>query len=89
MGERAADPQNHFNLDNYEKLDLRAGLESKFGEVCAFADKLLNQTYDTYGFYSDPVARWPMALRHVVAPWAWATPTSSDLPLSSASRLLH
>ncbi|WP_237502257.1 TonB-dependent receptor, partial [Pseudomonas carnis] len=45
---RPADPQNHFNLDNYEKLDLRAGLESKFGEVYAFADNLLNQTYDTY-----------------------------------------
>ena len=56
VGERAADPQNHFNLDNYEKLDLRAGLESKFGEVYAFADNLLNQTYDTYGFYSEPVA---------------------------------
>ena len=56
VGERAADPQNHFNLDNYEKLDLRAGLESRFGEVYAFADNLLNQTYDTYGFYSDPVA---------------------------------
>ena len=27
VGERAADPQNHFNLDNYEKLDLRAGLQ--------------------------------------------------------------
>lgn len=56
VGERAADPQNHFNLDNYEKLDLRAGLESKLGEVYAFADNLLNQTYDTYGFYSNPVA---------------------------------
>jgi iron complex outermembrane recepter protein len=66
VGERAADPQNHFNLDNYEKLDLRAGLESRFGEVYAFADNLLNQTYDTYGFYSDPVAYGAPARRRTL-----------------------
>ncbi|MCR4537999.1 TonB-dependent receptor [Pseudomonas sp. 18.1.10] len=66
VGERAADPQNHFNLDNYEKLDLRAGLESRFGEVYAFADNLLNQTYDTYGFYSDPVAYGAPAQRRTL-----------------------
>ncbi|MBT2297507.1 TonB-dependent receptor [Pseudomonas fluorescens] len=66
VGGRAADPQNHFNLDNYEKLDLRAGLESKFGEVYAFADNLLNQTYDTYGFYSEPVAYGAPARRRTL-----------------------
>ncbi|MBV4495378.1 TonB-dependent receptor [Pseudomonas sp. SWRI12] len=66
VGERAADPQNHFNLDNYEKLDLRAGLESRFGEVYAFADNLLNQTYDTYGFYSEPVAYGAPARRRTL-----------------------
>ncbi|WP_238596114.1 MULTISPECIES: TonB-dependent receptor [unclassified Pseudomonas] len=66
VGERAADPQNHFNLDNYEKLDLRAGLESRFGEVYAYADNLLNQTYDTYGFYSDPVAYGAPAQRRTL-----------------------
>ncbi len=66
VGERAADPQNHFNLDNYEKLDLRAGLQSKFGEVYAYADNLLNQTYDTYGFYSDPVAYGAPARRRTL-----------------------
>lgn len=66
VGERAADPQNHFNLDNYEKLDLRAGLHSKFGEVYAYADNLLNQTYDTYGFYSDPVAYGAPARRRTL-----------------------
>ncbi len=66
VGERAADPQNHFNLDSYEKLDLRAGLESQFGEVYAFADNLLNQTYDTYGFYSDPVAYGAPARRRTL-----------------------
>lgn len=66
VGERAADPQNHFDLNNYEKLDLRAGLENKFGEVYAFADNLLNQTYDTYGFYSDPVAYGAPAQRRTL-----------------------
>lgn len=66
VGERAADPQNHFNLDNYEKLDLRTGLEGKFGEIYAFADNLLNQTYDTYGFYSAPVAYGAPARRRTL-----------------------
>lgn len=56
MGKRPADAQNHFNLASYQKLDLRVGLVSGSGELYLWADNLLNQRYDTYGYYAAPVA---------------------------------
>ncbi|OLU33908.1 TonB-dependent receptor [Pseudomonas sp. PA27(2017)] len=52
VGAREADPQNRFDLAAYEDLSLRVGLEIGGSEVYAFADNLLNQRYELYGFYS-------------------------------------
>lgn len=51
-------------------------LESKAGEVYAYADNLLNQTYDTYGFYSAPVTYGAPARR---PRWASTTSTPSEI----------
>lgn len=56
VGSRAADAQNHFNLGAYRKLDLRVGLASGSTEVYAWADNLLNERYDLYGYYFAPTA---------------------------------
>ena len=52
LGERAADPQNHFDLKGYAKLDLHVGVESGGSEVYLWGDNLLDARYDLYGAYS-------------------------------------
>lgn len=54
VGSRPADPQNHFDLDGYQKLDLRIGLENGAAEFYAWADNLTDERYDLYGNYSAP-----------------------------------
>lgn len=54
IGSRPADPQNHFDLDGYQKLDLRVGLENGATEYYAWADNLTDERYDLYGNYSAP-----------------------------------
>lgn len=47
---RPADVQNHFNLAPYGKLDLHLGLMVASAEIYAWADNLLNDRYDLYGY---------------------------------------
>ncbi|ETK17252.1 TonB-dependent receptor [Pseudomonas sp. FH4] len=49
---RPADPQNHYDLKGYAKLDLHLGLESGGSEVYLWGDNLLDARYDLYGAYS-------------------------------------
>lgn len=51
VGERPVDAQNHADLDPYNKLDLRLGVLSGPFEIYAWADNLLDEQYDLYGFY--------------------------------------
>ncbi|WP_170836305.1 TonB-dependent receptor [Pandoraea sp. ISTKB] len=51
---RAADPQNHFDLGGYGKLDMRIGLRQGRGEAYVWADNLLDRQYDLYGYYGAP-----------------------------------
>jgi iron complex outermembrane receptor protein len=47
---RPADVQNHFNLAPYGKLDLHLGLMVASAEIYAWADNLMNDRYDLYGY---------------------------------------
>ncbi|AZE60641.1 MULTISPECIES: TonB-dependent receptor [Pseudomonas] len=49
---RPADPQNHYDLKGYAKLDLHLGVESGGSEVYLWGDNLLDARYDLYGAYS-------------------------------------
>lgn len=49
-GERAADPQNNFDLNDYGKLDLNIGLANELGRLYFWADNLTDKEYDLYGF---------------------------------------
>ncbi|MNR33302.1 TonB dependent receptor [compost metagenome] len=49
---RPADPQNHYDLKGYAKLDLHLGLQSGRSEVYLWGDNLLDASYDLYGSYS-------------------------------------
>jgi len=51
VGERAADPQNNFDLDAYHKVDARIGLDIGNGEIYLWGDNLLDERYDLYGYY--------------------------------------
>jgi iron complex outermembrane recepter protein len=51
VGERPANAQNSFDLDAYNKVDLRLGLRNGPFEIYAWADNLLDEQYDLYGFY--------------------------------------
>jgi len=53
-GSRPADPQNHFDLDAYHKIDLHLGLLVGDAEVYFWADNLLDERYDLYGYYLAP-----------------------------------
>ncbi len=50
VGERPADPQNSFDLDAYNKVDLRVGVTSGGAEIYLWCDNLLDEQYDLYGF---------------------------------------
>ncbi|WP_418648682.1 TonB-dependent receptor [Thauera butanivorans] len=54
VGKRPADPQNTFDLKAYNKLDLRLGLQQGGTEVYLWADNLLDEQYDLYGYYIAP-----------------------------------
>ncbi|AFT70790.1 TonB-dependent receptor [Alloalcanivorax dieselolei B5] len=51
VGERPADPQNHFDLDDYGMLDARLGIASGAVELYLWGENLLDETYDLYGYY--------------------------------------
>lgn len=55
VGSRAADPQNSFNLDPYNKLDGRVGLQSGSSELYVWCDNMLDEKYDLYGYGMSPM----------------------------------
>lgn len=55
VGNRPADPQNHFDLDAYHKIDVRIGVADTDGkEVYLWGRNLLDEHYDLYGYFSPP-----------------------------------
>lgn len=50
VGDRQGDPANSFELDAYNKLDLRIGVMSEHLEFYLWCDNLLDETYDLYGY---------------------------------------
>jgi iron complex outermembrane receptor protein len=54
LGRRSADPQNHFDLDAYRKLDLRIGVASGGTGFFVWGDNLLNQRHELYGYFYAP-----------------------------------
>lgn len=55
VGSRPADPQNSFNLDPYNKLDGRIGLQSGSSELYVWCDNMLDERYDLYGYHMNPM----------------------------------
>ncbi|MGD9824151.1 TonB-dependent receptor domain-containing protein [Desulfobacter sp.] len=50
VGDRQGDPENSFELDAYNKLDLRIGIMSEHLEFYLWCDNLFDETYDLYGY---------------------------------------
>lgn len=50
-GTRSADPQNHFDLDAYRKLDIHLGLVLSDAELYLWGSNVLDEEYDLYGYY--------------------------------------
>lgn len=57
LGKRPADPQNHFDLKAYGKLDVRVALQAGGAEFSVWADNLLDKSYDLAGYQYTPLAR--------------------------------
>lgn len=54
VGKRAADVQNSFDLDSYNKVDLRLGVVSGNTELYLWGDNLLDERYDLFGYQIRP-----------------------------------
>lgn len=54
VGARPNDPQNHFDLGAYHKVDMRVGVASRNAEVYVYGSDLLNEKYDLYGYHFRP-----------------------------------
>lgn len=54
VGKRRNDPQNHFDLAAYDKLDLRVGISSGTAEFYLWVDNLTDKRYELYGYYFGP-----------------------------------
>lgn len=52
VGARPANPQNHFDLAAYHKLDARVGIELGRGEIYVAGQNILDEQYDLYGYYA-------------------------------------
>lgn len=52
VGSRPADPQNHFDLDPYHKLDMRLGLTQGQTEYYVAVENLLDEQIELYGYYA-------------------------------------
>ncbi len=52
VGARPADPQNHFDLDPYHKVDLRVGLTQGRTELYLAAENLLDEQIELYGYHA-------------------------------------
>lgn len=56
VGTRPADPQNHFNLGSYRRVDMRVGLTAGDAEIYLYGNNLLDEQYDLYGYYNNATA---------------------------------
>jgi iron complex outermembrane receptor protein len=63
VGKRAADPQNHFDLDDYHLLNARLGLANGRAEYYVWGSNLLNQQYDLYGYFAPPSVAYGVPAR--------------------------
>ena len=56
VGRREGDPQNHFEIKGYTKVDLHVGVAFEQVEAYVWADNLTNQKYQLYAnYYTDGV----------------------------------
>lgn len=53
MSKRAADVQNHYDLDAYSKVDMHVGLISGDKEIYIYGKNIFDEYYDLYGFYDN------------------------------------
>ncbi|GEO79878.1 TonB-dependent receptor [Pararhodospirillum oryzae] len=74
VGQRAADPENNFDLHAYNKVDLRVGVSSDAADFYVRAENLLDERYDLYGYYypammaggADATIGWPAPGRSII-----------------------
>lgn len=73
VDKRPADPQNHFDLSSYGKLDSRISLINGNVEFYVWGDNLLDEQYDLYGYYFTPTVQvgMPSRGRSVGAGFKW------------------
>ncbi|RBP77976.1 TonB-dependent receptor [Marinomonas rhizomae] len=55
-GVRSADPQNHFDLNAYNKIDMHIGVSIENAELYFWGNNLLDEEYDLYGYYGSATA---------------------------------
>lgn len=58
VGKRSVDPQNHFDMNSYGKLDLRVGVQQGGTEFYVWADNLLDKQYELYGYWGSPTVTY-------------------------------
>lgn len=63
VGARPADPQNHFDLGSYRRVDLRVGLTAGNAEIYLYGNNLLDEQYDLYGYYNNATATFGSPVR--------------------------
>ncbi|SHG69598.1 TonB-dependent receptor [Pollutimonas bauzanensis] len=54
VGSRPADPQNHFDLSAYHKVDMRLGIANGRAEYYVWGNNLLDEQPDLYGYFAPP-----------------------------------
>ncbi|GEK15650.1 TonB-dependent receptor [Aliivibrio fischeri] len=57
IGDRPADAQNHFDLEEYNKIDLRISIEFADAELYVWGDNLLDEQFALYGTEISPGVR--------------------------------
>lgn len=63
VSKRAADPQNHFDLDSYHLLNARVGVTSGRAEYYVWGSNLLDEHYDLYGYFAPPTVAYGVPAR--------------------------
>lgn len=73
VSSRSADPQNHFDLGGYGKVDARIGLVNGSAEFYLWGDNLLDKQYDLFAWHFTPTvqAGMPSRGRSVGAGFKW------------------
>lgn len=57
VGKRASDPQNSFDLDSYQKVDLHLGINVNDTEIYLWGNNLLDERHELYGYQIDRTLR--------------------------------